>query len=48
MVQSYRFAFTYAVPLNMREDGQKPLIEMLDSWIMELKNIDFLPKQEEK
>lgn len=48
VVQSYRFAFTYAVPLNMREDGQKPLIEMLDSWIMELENIDFLPEQEEK
>ena len=48
VVQSYRFAFTYAVPLNMKENAQKSLIEMLDGWIMELKNIDFLPKQEEK
>ncbi len=48
VVQSYRFAFTYAVPLNMREDGQKPLIEMLDSWINDLENVDFIPTRKEE
>lgn len=31
---------------KIREDGQKPLIEMLDNWIMELENVDFHPKHE--
>lgn len=47
VVQSYRFAFTYAVPLNMREDGQKPLIDMLDGWIKDLENVEFIPTQKE-
>ena len=41
IIQSYRYAFTYAVPLEMREDGQKPMIELFRDFINELENIDF-------
>jgi hypothetical protein len=47
VVQSYRYAFTYAVPLSMREDGQKQLVEMFDEWINELETIDFQPTEKE-
>lgn len=47
VIQSYRYAFTYAVPLRMREDGQKQLFEMFDEWIKELETIDFQPTEKE-
>jgi len=47
VVQSYRYAFTYAVPLSMREDGQKQLVEMFDEWINELETIDLQPTEKE-
>ncbi len=44
IVKSYSLAFTYAIPLNMREDDQKQAVEMIESWIKELDTVDFIPK----
>lgn len=41
VVQSYRYAYTYAVPLDMREDGQKQLIEILDDAVKSLDRPDM-------
>jgi len=41
IIQSYRYAFTYAVPLEMREDGQKQMIELFRDFIKKLEDEDF-------
>jgi len=40
LVQTYRFAFTYSIPQDMRIDGQKQLLEMLEEFKKELESVN--------
>lgn len=40
LVQTYRFAFMYSIPQDMRIDGQKQLLEMLEEFKKELESVN--------